>query len=608
MLWAAVTMMVATVVHAQSGPIRVDRTTVVVNEVPVLQFKTSYNGLPPELRAANFVQRLQTASGSITVGGSGDVRKIFRGQVLLAVLTQDDASQSGTSLESFASTGYASLRDAMNLPALKLSQDSVRIPVGENRTIKLVGAKAYLATIASTNFQIAKAIKTTDGLTITGSAIGQATLTISAGNASLPLNIEVWPYAASLPQTVYASVTGLPANEDTVQGAVEGAIRTQLKTIPGSNITFRVDGQPSINIGDNSSLDVKVHVDGPRSFPEDGIVHVNLKNLPIGKKSEGELWYCNDPETLRKPGPLFSAPLLKDKPVRLLYHHDNEAEYQLFVRIQLVNDSDTPARVLIMPGDAKPDKNPVLAGLLAADQFIRHWVNNSGEVIYIGPRSSAPISVRRLQHGETMSGICAIRLIEGPDSVLLRADAIPPFDTDARWSAAITSPAPWRFVGSSKISYYDQEQTVTSVHIYPDPYKQEKVDYQVGGRYGFVRIGQKPISNTSQDHALEGNFGVVYTIQANMVNPTNQPADVEIVFEASAGYAGALFVVNGQVKRTGPLLPKGTTQLALVHLDPGASKTLTLMTIPHSGGSYPATVTIRPVQDENRFQATIGRN
>jgi len=599
-------MAIASVACAQSGPIRVDRTTVVVNEVPVITFKTSYDGMPPELRAANFVQRLTSNTGAINVQGSGDVRKLFRGATLLAVISQDDATESGQSLESLASSWFAALRDAMNLPALKLSQESIRVPLGENRTIKLVGSKAFAATISSTSFQTAKVLKTIDGITVTGMNIGQATVTFSAGSATATLNVEVWPYAASLPQTVIAAVTGMPATDDTVQGAIEGAIRTQVRAIQGAAINFKLDNPPSISIGDSSSLDVKVHIEAPRSFPQDGIVHVNLKNLPVGKKQEGELWYCNDPENLRKPGPLFSAALIKDNPVRLLYHHDNDSQDQLFVRIQLVNDSDTAARVLIIPGDAKPDKNPVLAGLLAADQFLRHWMTNSGEVVYIGPHASLPVSLRRLQPGDTVSGLCGLRLLDGPDSVLLRADAIPPFDADPRWAAAIASPAPWRYVGSAKLNYYDEEPTVKSNHIYPDPYRQEEVDYQVGGRYGFVRIGQKPISNTSQDDALEGNFGVVYTIKANLVNPTKEAADVEVVFEASAGYAGALFVVNGQIKRTLPLPPKASTQLALVHLDSGASKQMTLLTIPHSGGSYPATLTIRPVQDENRFQANTG--
>ena len=603
LILAGIAMTVMTAVYAQSGPIRVDGTTVIVNEVPVIQFKTAFNSLPPETRAQNFVQRLTSSIGPISIQGSGDLRKILRGQTLLTVITQDDASQSNTNIESLASTWFSSVRDAMNLPALKLSQDSIRIPIGEDRTIKLVGSKAFAADISSTNFQIAKAIKTNDGLTITGSQIGSSTVTIASGNSAVTLNVDVWPYSANFPQTVNAAVTGMPAGDDTIQGAVEGAIRTQIRTIQSANVSFHLETPDSINIGDSTSLDVKVHVDAPRSFATDGVVHVNLHDLPVGKKLESELWYCNDPENLKKPGPLFSANLKQDDSVRLLYHHDNDSEYPLFVRVQLVNDNDTPAHVLITSGDAKPDKNPVLAGLLAADEFLRHWMNNSGEVIAIGPHSSAPVSLHRLQPGDTVSGLCSLRLLDGPPSVLLRSDAIPPFDPDARWTAAINSSAPWRYVGSQPMTYIDQQPTVASTSIYPNPFKEEDVDYQVGGRYGFVRLGQKPISNTSQDDALEGNFGVIYTIKASLENPTKDPTDVEVVFEASAGYAGALFVVNGQVKRTLPLPPKSTTQLVVIHLDPGASKQMILLTIPHSGGSYPATLTIRPVQDSNFFHA-----
>lgn len=604
---AAVIMTIAVLGYAQSGPVRTDGATVIVNEVPVFEFKADYSGASPSTRASLVVQRIQSTTGPITISGDGDQRSLYRGSVLLTDVTSGDANAAGTSVGSLASSWYGALKDALSLPALRVPEGTVRIPVGENRTIKLVGSKAFAASTTSSSYQVAKAQKSDDGLVIQGLTQGQATLTISAGNATATVSVEVWPYAASLPQTVTASVTGFPASEDIVQGAVEGAIRTQLRSVPGANINFHIENQSTLDTGSNQGLDVKVGVDAPRSFSKEGTVHVILKNLPIAKRSEGELWYCNDPESLKQPEPLFSAKLKKESPVRLLYHHVNDSTYPLFVRIQLVNDSDSAAQVIVMPGDSKPDKNPVLAGLLAADKFVRHWITNSGEVVTIGPHCSMPVSIHRLSPGETISGLCALRLLsDGPESLLLRADAIPPFEPDARWTAALNSCAPWHFVGAPKMSYYDTAPTVTTNHIYPDPFKEELVDYQVGGRYGFVRIGQKPISNSSQDSALEGNFGVVYTIKATMENPTSQPSDLEVVFEASAGYAGALFVVNGEVKRTFPLPPKAETQLALIHLEPGASKSLTLVTIPHSGGSYPATVTIRPVPN-GKYRLSAGR-
>lgn len=601
----AAAMLVAALSSAQSGAIRPQGATVFVNEVPVVAFQASYSGLPPESRAALMATRIQGSAGSVAVQGTGDIRKILRGPVLLTVVTADDAAASGMSVDSLAYTWSQAIRKALTLPPLKLAEVAAKIPEGETRTFKLVGSKAYAATISSSNYKVASAEKSPEGLLVRAQSQGQASLTVSAGGSSQTLTVDVWPYAANLPQTVTAAVTGMPAGLDTVQGAVEGAVRTQLKTVPGATITFRPSDLPPLEAGASQTVDVKVRVESPRSFPREGTVRVAVRNLPIAKRSEGELWYCNDPESLKMPGALFSAPLLQESPVRLLYHHVNDSTYPLFVRIQLVNNSEKPARVLLMPGDSKPDKNPVLAGLVAADQFVRHWVNNSGEVATIGPHCSMPISLRRLNSGDTMSGLCALRLLAGgPDSLLVRADAIAPFDADARWTAAINSSAPWRYVGAPPVTFYDKEPTVTSAHIYPNPFKVEDVSYMVGGRYGFVRIGQKPISSISQANALDGNFGVVYTIKANMQNPTDTATDVEVVFESSAGYAGALFVVNGQVRRTPPLPPKSEAQLAVVHLEPGASKSLTLITVPHSGGSYPATVTFRPLEMAAKYRAT----
>lgn len=595
----AVAIGLAALGSAQAGPIRPQGATVFVNEVPVLAFKTPYFGLSPEARAALMAERLQSSAGGLAVQGSGEVRKLTRGGVILTVVTKEEAVANATSVPSLATSWARSVKDALSLPPIKLTESSLKLAEGDSKVLKVVGSQVYQAGITSSNFKVATPQRTADGVAIKAGSSGTATITFAAQGVSETLNVEVWPYAASLPQTVNASVTGMPASDATVRGAVEGAIRTQLKTIQGSNVTFQLKDLTGLEPGSSQTFDVKVKIDAPRSFPREGIARVNVRNLPIAKRPESELWYCNDPESLKKPGPLFSAPLLQETPIRLLYHHVNDSQYPLLGRIQLVNNSDTTAaRVLVVPGDSKPDKNPVLAGLIAADQFVRNWVNNSGEVVTIPPGCSMPISLRRLSPGDTMSGLCSLRLLTGsPDSILVRADAISPFEADSRWEAAIASPTPWRFVGSPKISFYDQNPTVTSTHIYPNPFKQEDVNYQVGGRYGFARIGQKPISSSDQARALEGNFGVVYTIKANMTNPTDTPADVEVIFEASAGYAGALFVVNGQVRKTQPLPPKAEAQLALVRLEPGASKSLTLVTIPHSGGSYPATVTIRPVQD-----------
>jgi hypothetical protein len=136
---------------------------------------------------------------------------------------------------------------------------------------------------------------------------------------------------------------------------------------------------------------------------------------------------------------------------------------------------------------------------------------------------------------------------------------------------------------------------IPSLHVYPNPFKEGEVSYAVGGKYGFFRLGERAIKRADNLKSLDGNFGVTYQITANLGNPTTEATEVEMVFEASAGYTGALFVVNGQVVRTPLLQPKTEAQIMKFHLGPGLNRTVNILTFPLSGSSYPATLTFRPV-------------
>ena len=140
--------------------------------------------------------------------------------------------------------------------------------------------------------------------------------------------------------------------------------------------------------------------------------------------------------------------------------------------------------------------------------------------------------------------------------------------------------------------------------IFPHPFQDIEADYQVGGKFTFIRIGLQPKPSKDGKDNLDGNFGVFYTIKALIENPNPQPAEVEVVFEASAGYSGAVVLVDGQVVKTPVLKPKGEYRLAVVRLEPEARRSLYIQTMPLSGGSYPATLAIRPVGSNARYGTT----
>src|SRR5476649_1330796 len=132
--------------------------------------------------------------------------------------------------------------------------------------------------------------------------------------------------------------------------------------------------------------------------------------------------------------------------------------------------------------------------MTAANQYLRGWQSDSGDVVVLPPHSTFPISMRLVSPKETISGLCGLRLLEGPAEVQVRTDALPGYDLQGPWYDASLSSTPWREAGTHPINDYDRALSEPSLHVYPNPNKEERMDYTVGGRYGFLLIGQKPIS------------------------------------------------------------------------------------------------------------------
>jgi hypothetical protein len=569
------------------------------NDAVILSLKTySVDGSSPEARAETIASTLNSLSylGEVKIRKVDKTHVLFAGGERIVTITPEEAKAQKSTPAALAQLWSGRLRTAFVSPPLKVAESSLRLPCPSNKIVAVKGFQFADATISSSKSEVVTPIRVPGGIKLAANKPGNAIITIQGETTTESIEVSVQPYAAILPQTFSTQVSGSPALASTIRGAIEGAITTQLQRVPGSVIRILSLSEQSIGLGTSKSFTAKIRVAAQDAFENEGEVSVIVRNIGIAPSKESALWYCNDPENVNTAGPLFSANLKQSEPVRLLYHHQNTASFPLFIRIQAVNDSDLPARVLILPGDSDPDKNPVRAGLKAGLQYMKAWTAGSGDVVTIPPRSTMPISLRRMNNMETVSGLCSLRLIDGPETVLVRTDAWPPFNLDRRWATAIESTTPWREVGCNPINDYDQAPYQLSDHIYPDPYKQLKVQYRFGENWKFFKIGEKPISGSDNQRVLSGNFGVVYNITGEIINPTSEPIEIELVFEASAGYSGALFLVNGVLKESPLLQPKAEYRIEKFRLLGNDVKRFELMTIPLSGSSYPAQLTIRPLQ------------
>lgn len=578
--------------------VRADGSSILIYGSKVLTLRSSTGNLPASARAEILADNISKnlKEGLVQVRRQGSNHLILLDKKLILTVTKVEAKLNKSSTASLATIWARNLRRALLMPPLRINAQALKVPLGANRVISASGTQFSRAKIQVSDSNVLRIGRVANGIAYKAIGYGQTEIVVSAGNTIKTVSVSVMPFGANLPQNLVAIVSGNPASEETVRGAIESAVRTQLGADPKAELKVEFPKATPVLPGESRRYTAQVRAVGPEVLPAEGPVFVTVKNLALGRKPESELWYCNEPENLKKPGLLFAAPLRPDTPSRMLYHHINQMPNALVVMVEAINDSETPANLMVIPGDSKPDTNPVLAGVQAADQFMKGWAFNSGEVIQIPPKSRLPIAMRRIAHGQTMSGLCYLRLLnDGPDQVTIRTEARPPFPLDSRWLAATQSGTPWRHVGAQRLNGLDRDPVLPSIHIYPNPYKVEEGIYQVGGKYTFFRIGERPIARADNLDKLSGNFGVTYTINARMENPTTEASKVELVFEASAGYSGAVFYINGQYIKTPLLQPKSETQIAEYLLEPGASRNVSIVTVPLSGSSYPATLTIRPV-------------
>jgi len=581
---------------SQAFSARNDGPKLLVNEATAIVFRVRFGGLSPTSRAELAAHRLHSwgAPPVVVKSGRSGCALLEGGRVLIRV-GRADARASGLSLAELATRWTRSINDALSLPPVKFGAGSIVIPVGGTLRVPLVGSAALSALLTVNQQGVVRIQRTAGAVIIHGLSTGNPTLVASAPGAKSLLQIAVEPYAAVFPQAIESEVVGEPASADTVRSTIQGALRSQITSAPGASFhevsplhAFAL--APSHDI----SVQVRVRADAPNALPAEGFVMIRVRNVGIERLPERELWYCNQPERLAAARTLFRGTLQMDRPVRLLYHHINVSDGPIVFRVDIANPSALPARIVVIPGDATPNPNPVIAGLDAAIAFLGSWLNGSGEIVTVPAGTSRPLALRRLARNCTTSGLSYLRLLDGgPPSLRVTVATTDTASLSAHWQNTLDDGAPWRETAAEPLTgppdTGDDAKT-----IYPDPFLHATVDYRVGGEFGFLGLGQKSIPAKGLAPSLDGNFGVFYEIDATTENPSDKPADIEVVFESGAGYSGGLFVIDGKLRRISPLQPDGEAQLTRFRLESGQSRVVKMLTLPLSGSCYPATIIVRP--------------
>ncbi len=565
-----------------------DAGALLINGKPAARFLTTNGLLSPADRAALAATRIQAlvdaglSFRSLYVKPQGGAGRIYAGKTFICVVTTKDAKKNGTSAISLANTWVSKMKSLIALPPIKLSDTSILVPLGENRSVTVGGAASGPISVMSADENIAQVAANDYGrnIQITGLNIGATQLEISVEGETATLLVAVRKYAGKVGNMAFAEVTGNPCPGSTLgYAAVQAASRL---AVPEVGATVKI-GSVDVNGGAlgrslSRRVDVNVTVSGVGYIPYSSKTVVQVNNSLMPSEIVQQLFYSNNPERLLKYQTLFAGKLDLDKSTRLLFHHQNDMGKRTHFLVDLINTGAAPAMFRIFRGVSSPSKDTVLVGYAATTAFMTDYKNEVSIIETVPPQSRLVLVSHKLGHNETISGIVEIRQMSG-EPAYLKIESNPLGLDNVERGDITPSPNPFVFLMSEQ--------------VYSSPVKNIDANYIVGKKWAFIPIGKHAITEASSQKKLYGNYGVTYDINVRIENPTDEIKKVTVAFDPTAGLASGVFMINGALVAIKYAKPPNDYPLISYRLKPGEVRNVNIVTIPVAGSNYPATVVVR---------------
>lgn len=595
--------------HAQLLPrVEVRGSTLVVNRAVAIRVRAANGDLAPERRVQIAAERLQAAVarglGARHVGVKAERRRamVTIGGGVLLYATRADARAAGTTSLRLAQTWASALRHCLSIPPLSLSTSELLVPLGESRLVRVNGWLEGTAVVAPTGAPddgVTDPAVVGDGRTvrITGRAVGRERVLISVGEISVPLMVTVRKYAGEIKTVEPVVVTGIDLPTSFVRQVVEAAIVRSAQLEPGAQLQIappvRLGSTP--DVGQSTIASALVRASGSGYITREQEVKISVVNRPLTFNEPVLLMVSNDPERVQKAQTLFTGEVGEAQGARLLYHHMNGMAQDGLLQIELLNPTDVTRIAHVTGAASAPLRDTVRVGYAAGELFLRALMNNIGHTVTIPPQSKVVLLAQRIRPLDTASGVLQIRLlpVEGaqPPAPCVLKVAMQVYQNQPIPLMGTTMA--WGFLPPRALTTEEKRQTVGNDHIYPTSHKVLTATYVVGQRWQFIRIGEQAVRNHNQQRKLDGNYGVIYEVRVELVNPTDKVRDVELAFEPSGGEAGGVFAIGGEVLGIQRALPPREFSITRIRLQPNQKRTITIRTMPLAGSNYPATLMVR---------------
>jgi hypothetical protein len=534
--------------------------------------------------ALEIARRLNGLAEAGLRGNEIKIFKVKRDRVLVArgqkIVTVDKTTARFHSADraKLAQTWLSKLSKQFSQPYL--AAQPLVVPLGESRAVAVkgnIGGKVRVrveSPVVSASYEWkSKAVR------VVGQAVGQTELVIFDDYSTLLVPVRAAKYAGRLTTPIAAGVTGNPASGEVVYRAAQAAVAAQLALEPGAwaSITPVLTETAPLRQGASRAVPVKFTAAGDDYLPYRAQPAVMVRNESVALGPVDVLMVSNSPERLLSHGLWFEGSLQEYQSARLLYHHVNSTGVHSDLVVELWNLGDRTGRVHVIAGKGGPSNDEAWAGHKAAVQFLADRANGIGWVVPVPPRTAVPIMFQEMSPGSTASGLLEMRSLGG-GNLRVRCYLSP--------SRSSWLPYP--------IRTYDPSP-VLGKWLYPQPRQEITAKYVVGREWAFVTIGDPAIPGLNDGDRLAGNYGVIYDITMELVNPNAEPAPVEIVVEPGGGAARAVLLVNGKQVEVALLKRDAEVRIARYVLTPGEVRSVRIQTTPQSGSNYPVRLVARTI-------------
>ncbi len=549
-----------------------NRVTLTVNaaEIIVLAYSATNQAVLTNLANA-MAREVRSTSASIFAPESIKVAKSVltikvSAKVEFKIPTAEITSPS-VPVSQIAGTIVARLRKAINYPPFAAVPGKLLIPVGEKRSVRIVGAGGAEIEALNPKPEVIGIDVRGTTVTVSGLSEGEGEIHLRTGANEAKLVFTVRKLAAYLPDKVQLQLAGDLPDRSELREAMLIQLSASASVAPDATIQFS-DIAPSAS---GSGWEAKVIADSPSRIKVSRNIPITVSRGSTYRDHANAVLFSNAPESVYTPGLLYGSHLVNGDRARLAYHHQNRSGDKLRFRILLANLSSTNQRVFYRAGNAGPDISTYQVGFASVERYLRSYGRGQGYYLTIAPNATTVLFSRVANADHSVSGLIDLHMLTNGEVGVSVVAEKPGSPANNAYIAGNTGGAP----GAHYSPRYHPGAT------------SRNDSYDLDGNWLFLRVG-KGETFDHRGRPLMGDYGVLLEYRVSLINNVGYSRTVAISFDATAGDAMAVFLINGELVRTPMVRARDPYQIKVLTLGPYENREINLVTIPAGGSHFPA--------------------